>query len=251
MASVLNTRVLLPLYIYPHAGAWNPLYAALLKYPNLHFVIIINPNNGPGGAPWWPNQDYVREISRLNAHRNVTLVGYVHASYCSRQLSSLLEDIETYASRCTGENGTGLGLQGIFVDETVNLYTIAAKEYLDEIDKKVQSLEGLGGNRMVIHNPGTAVKAELAAPGPDVTVVVETSYGEFVTGEYQEWLQTSPYDRSRSCYMVHSVPIEKVGSLTKALQNRAGYLFVTSATKNFYGDWAESWDAFVAAVGES
>ena len=46
----------------------------------------------------------------------------------------------------------------------------------------------------------------LAAPGPDVTVVVETSYAHFVSKEYQEWLATSPYGRERAAYMEHSVP---------------------------------------------
>lgn len=92
------------------------------------------------------------------------------------------------------------------------------------------------------------MNAALAAPGPDVTVVVETSHAEFVTEEYQAWLKTSPYDRSRSCYMVHSVPIEEVASLTKVLRERAEYLFVTSATVDFYSNWAVSWESFVTAV---
>lgn len=90
--------------------------------------------------------------------------------------------------------------------------------------------------------------AKLAAPGPDVTVVVETSYAEFVKKEYQEWLKTSPYGRSRSCYMVHSVPEGLVAGLTRALRERAEYLFVTSETIEFYSKWAVSWELFVAAV---
>lgn len=100
----------------------------------------------------------------------------------------------------------------------------------------------------VIHNPGTAVNAELACPGPDITVVVETSYEHFTTNEYQEWLSTSPYNHSRSCYIVHSVPQGEVECFTKALRERAEYLFVTSATTCFYESWGPSWEAFIAAV---
>lgn len=103
----------------------------------------------------------------------------------------------------------------------------------------------------VIHNPGTAVNAELASPGPDITVVVETSYEHFVTEDYQEWLATSPYDRPRSCYMVHSVPEEEVESLTAALRERAEYLFVTCANVNFYESFGPSWERFVAVLARN
>lgn len=102
----------------------------------------------------------------------------------------------------------------------------------------------------VIHNPGTAVNAGLAAPGPDITVIVETSYEHFMSKEYRDWLATSPYDRSRTAYMVHSVPEAEVEPLTKALRTRAEYLFVTSATCEFYEKFGTSWMRFVAAMVE-
>jgi hypothetical protein len=78
------------------------------------------------------------------------------------------------------------------------------------------------------------VSAELAEPGPDATVVVETAYEQFMTDEYQEWLATSPYDWSRSCYMIHSTPDEQVDSVAREVKSRARYVFVTSARKCFY-----------------
>jgi hypothetical protein len=50
--------------------------------------------------------------------------------------------------------------------------------------------------------------------------------------------------------MVHSVPEEEVAKLTKGLRERAGYLFVTSATANFYGSFGGSWEEFVAVMAE-
>jgi hypothetical protein len=100
----------------------------------------------------------------------------------------------------------------------------------------------------VVHNPGTAVSAELATPGPEITVVVETAYREFVTEDYQNWLSTSPYKRSRTAYMVHSVPQENVKALTRRLRERAEYLFLTSVSRDFYGSFSESWPEFVASL---
>jgi hypothetical protein len=100
-----------------------------------------------------------------------------------------------------------------------------------------------------IHNPGTAVNKELASPGPDITVVVETSYAQFVTKDHEKWLATSPYDRSRTCHMLHSVPEEKVEDLTILLRKKAAYLFITSSTANFYESFhGSSWVKFVAAM---
>jgi hypothetical protein len=117
--------------------------------PDLNFLIIINPNNGPGAAPWWPNQDYMREIARLNAYVNVQLVGYVHATYCQRSIENVLRDIKTYSDRPKKECRNGLEIQGIFVDETVNLYSAKAAEYLRKIDDEIKASDGIGGDRKV------------------------------------------------------------------------------------------------------
>ncbi|KAL6710347.1 hypothetical protein ACN47E_009293 [Coniothyrium glycines] len=255
MSELPASKVLLPLYIYPHPGAWEPLYLCLNKHTRLQIIVIVNPDNGPGAEPWWPNEDYVREVSRLSTYANVTIVGYVHATYCQRALPTVLDDVETYALR-TGElNGqripNSLNLRGIFVDETVNLYTEESKAWLDSVDCKVKSCRQFGPDGIVIHNPGTAVNPRLATPGPDVTVVVETSYEHFITEEYQDWLATSPYNRSQSCYMIHSVPIVEVQAFTKALRKQAGHLFVTSATSGFYESWSPSWEAFISGLDAS
>ncbi|KAH6862034.1 Spherulation-specific family 4 [Alternaria alternata] len=243
MSQFSQSKVLLPLYIYPQVGAWDPLYTAVAANPCVRFVVIINPNSGPGAAPWWPNEDYVREIARLNALPNVTTLGYVRVAYCRRPVQDVLEDIETYGRRAREDDR--LRVEGIFVDETVNLYSEEAKKYLDAIDRRARTLIGV-----MIHNPGTAVSAELAAPGPEITVVVETSYEEFMTEGYQEWLSTSPYKRARTAYIVHSVPQGEVKALTIALCERAEYLFVTSAFCGFYESFAGSWHDFVASLAE-
>ncbi|KAH7395272.1 Spherulation-specific family 4-domain-containing protein [Phaeosphaeria sp. MPI-PUGE-AT-0046c] len=219
----------------------------IAENPSLQFLVIVNPNSGPGAAPWWPNEDYVREVPQLSRYSNVQIVGYVRATYCQRGIANVFDDIETYAKRAKSETG-GLQLQGIFVDETANVYSPVVKQYLDQIDQKVKMVGGVGGNRLTIHNPGTAVNKELAEPGPDITVVVETSYSHFVTKEYQEWLATSPYNRSRTCYMLHSVPQDMVADLTATLCDKAEYLFITSATERFYEGFNESWKIFIAAI---
>lgn len=100
----------------------------------------------------------------------------------------------------------------------------------------------------VIQNPGTAVDARLASPGPDLTTVVEDAFGNFRRDEYQEWLSTSPYDRERSSYMVHSVPEEEIEVLVLELRERAAFLFVTDLKAQFYESFGPAWKKFVAAM---
>jgi hypothetical protein len=116
-------------------------------FPDLQFLVIINPNSGPGAAPWWPNEDYIREIPRLNALPNVTTLGYVRATYCKRPLQDVLEDIETYDRR--GREDIRYRVDGIFLDETVNLYSEEAKRYLDTVDRRARDLMGLAGRELV------------------------------------------------------------------------------------------------------
>jgi hypothetical protein len=93
--------------------------------------------------------DYVRELPRLKTYANVHMVGYVHATYCQRQINDVFEDIQTYAAWPSNEASLGLGVEGIFIDETVNLYSAHAKEYLDGIDAKIKAVDGIGGDRIV------------------------------------------------------------------------------------------------------
>jgi hypothetical protein len=123
-------------------------FCSIAKNPKLKFLVIVNPNSGPGAAPWWPNEDYVRELPRLNAYENVQVVGYVRATYCKRAIEHVFDDIQVYADRCRDEPA-GLGVQGIFLDETTNVYSPLVKEYLGQIDEKVKEMNGIGGDKIV------------------------------------------------------------------------------------------------------
>jgi hypothetical protein len=123
--------------------------SSISAYPSLNFIIVINPSSGPGTAPWWPNIDYIREIPRLKAYANVRLVAYVHATYCKRPIGDVFNDIAKYATWSHDESCPGLGVEGVFVDETLNLHSVEAKQYLDSIDEKVKATDGVEGDRIV------------------------------------------------------------------------------------------------------
>jgi hypothetical protein len=108
---------------------------------------VINPSSGPGGKPLPPGNDYVREVPKLNAHANVITIGYVLTGWCDRPMQTTIDDIDTYAD--WSKQAKGLGLQGIFLDETPDKFTPQRRDYLEHLQKYIKAKEGLGGNRWV------------------------------------------------------------------------------------------------------
>jgi hypothetical protein len=77
---------------------------------------------------------------------NVTTLGYVCITYCKRPVQDVLDDIESYDRR--GREDSKYRVDGIFLDETVNLYSEEAKGYLDTVDRRAQVLAGVAKRRM-------------------------------------------------------------------------------------------------------
>jgi hypothetical protein len=116
------------------------------RYRSVPFLVIVNPQSGPGNDTWWPNEDYVRELPKLNAYPNVRTIGYVRSQYCERPVDDVYADIDAYAER---SSTPGLGVNGIFIDETDNHYTEDVKQYLDDLDTHIKANDGFGGDRIV------------------------------------------------------------------------------------------------------
>ncbi|KAK4555093.1 hypothetical protein LTR86_007859 [Recurvomyces mirabilis] len=122
--------VLLPLYIWPTANSWQPLFDAAKAYPDVQFQVIVNPNDGPGTG--CPSSDYATAMATLNSHSNIQALGYIHTANswecgdsgsdicpCSRPTSDLEAEIATYQAwnvpgKCSNSD---IHLTGIFYDE--------------------------------------------------------------------------------------------------------------------------------------
>jgi hypothetical protein len=111
-------------------------------------VVILNPHNGPG-AGHFPDANYAREIARLNACANVCTVGYVCINYCKRAIGDVCRDVNRYAGWSVDYGRSKLGVQGIFFDETPNLYSNHVVAYLNAIDRMVKEARGVVGEQLV------------------------------------------------------------------------------------------------------
>ncbi|KAJ5633295.1 cell surface protein [Penicillium lividum] len=253
MANMTDTElpkstVVVPLYIYPlDLETWSPLYAAIESNPDLEFLVIINPNSGPGESPL-PDVNYSREIPRLNGYPNVYTVGYIRIDYCKKPRSTTHAEIDQYAGWSAQYSSTGLGVQGIFVDETPNHYTSDRADYLRELTKFIKNSPGILADRFVIHNPGTPPDVEISESA-DMFFISEEPYPRYRTDEVQKWLGRFKYDRNRSGVMINEVPLDALETLVHELRHKAAYIFVTEVAGDFYERFGpHSWGALMKAL---
>ncbi|KAF2868585.1 Spherulation-specific family 4-domain-containing protein [Massariosphaeria phaeospora] len=136
----MNASVIIPLYVYPSAGAWDPVYEMVLSYPRVQFTAIVNPHSGPGEG-MLPNEDYLQAIQTLNSFSNVRTIGYVATTWFKRDLSSVLQDIAVYAG--WGNHDSSLAMSGVFFDEIPTGYSSELVSYLQTISKAVHNSHGL------------------------------------------------------------------------------------------------------------
>jgi hypothetical protein len=121
---------------------------SISAHPNVNFTVVINPGSGPGPDSL-PDANYTREIPKLAAHDNVRLLGYVHTTYATRNISLVRKDIETYAAWPTVSSNPDLAVRGIFFDETPQQYSAHSLVYLQNLTELTRGLNGFGSDPFV------------------------------------------------------------------------------------------------------
>ena len=157
-----GSALLVPLYVYPFEGAWQPLYDAIAAHPQTQFLVVVNPYNGPGPDAL-PDANYCREVPKLRSHSNVAVFGYVHVQWAQRQLDTVLQDVETYAAWPYQHNHPHGPLQvdGIFVDETPFAADARTLDFLGRLTSMVRQnwpSHDTSGDTPTVWNPARTPK---------------------------------------------------------------------------------------------
>lgn len=108
----------------------------------MQFVVVINPNSGPGNGSSSP--DFERELPKLNSRPNIKTIGYVRTGWAARNITDVLDEVSTYAAW-----NASLRVNGIFFDEVPNNYTDTIGEYMNSIDQFVKAQSGFNGVNFV------------------------------------------------------------------------------------------------------
>ncbi|KAF2177703.1 hypothetical protein K469DRAFT_807023 [Zopfia rhizophila CBS 207.26] len=204
---VMDASVLLPLYVYPSTGAWEPVYGMASSYPRVSFTAIVNPHSGPGEGSL-PNENYTQAIQTLNSLENLRTIGYVATTWCTKNVSSVLDEVAVYAG--WSSHDPSLAMSGIFFDETPWQHTSEYVTYLQTISQAVHGNPGLREG-YVVHNPGALLEAQyFGDPNfvgtANLTVVFEDTYANWTIRGDDLTTRTLPYDHESLACMVHSVP---------------------------------------------
>ena len=202
-AFTCSERSLLPAYFYPGSN-WQ----AALSTASAGSSFIVNPSNGPGGAP---DANYVQTVDDARASGAV-LWGYINTFYASSPLSSLSIQIADYRN--------WYGITNIFFDDASS--SASQVGYYAAAGQAVRA-EDPGASVML--NPGTYPNAAYAALG-DTLVVFEGNYTSFLADRPPSWVASEPSSMFAS--LVSAVPASDVTSaLALSRERNNGYIYLT------------------------
>lgn len=133
------TGVLVPLYIYPSDGAWQPLIDQKIKHRSVDVIAVVNPNHGPGGAR---DSKYTKGIGLL-VDAGIQVIGYVSTDRGNVREAKVQSDIRAWK-----ELYPQVG--GIFFDEQSS--ELGQETYYTNIVNYAKKDMGFS---LAVGNPGT------------------------------------------------------------------------------------------------
>lgn len=208
-----ETKLLLPLYVYPEDGAWDSTYAAIKNNPSVTFQVILNVYNGPGsdkpGDFSKQSQDWISAVSKLHKFPNIETLGYVHLSYTERPSIEIASDITSWAS-WNAYVDADIHVDGIFFDEVPNQEARAGAgdvEYMAnwtyfarEQFRSSCAAHGPARTFRTMYNPGTRIYHDDYFDLADLVVVWE----DYAANYTAEVLRNVPKHRSsRAGILLH------------------------------------------------
>ncbi|HJU14680.1 MAG TPA: spherulation-specific family 4 protein [Candidatus Nitrosotalea sp.] len=195
--------LLVPLYSDPDA-TWGKLVEIKQSHPSIEVVAIINPCNGPSTAISLPYAEGVRFLMS----KGVSVIGYVHTKYGSRNLTVIKSEIDCYKN--------WYQLDGILLDEMANK---AGKEaYYADLTKHAKSQ----GMTLVFGNPGTDTIRGYV--GTVDNLILYDNHGLPPVATFDRWALN--FGREHFSFLSYGVA-SLDGDLLITLSKHVGYLYVT------------------------
>ncbi|KAJ6262523.1 Spherulin-4 [Drechslerella dactyloides] len=258
-ANSTGVSILFPLYIYPDLNCWDRVFTAVSRHPNQHFTFVINPNSGPG-TDKYPDAEYTDAIAKLNVYKNVTLIGYVHASYGTRDSAQIIAEIERYAAWSSSLE-VDIHVSGIFIDEAPGELG-DGKVHLDYMKLLFggvkRAFESVGLQGYLVTNPGRIVDKAFYKYADNV-VSYEAAFRNLMYPDTlftsTNWKMSPGTPACRQSVLVHSFEgsRRKQSDLVQTLVDQGiGEVYITtcdpSKGEGDYSRYSEYWEDFVAEM---
>lgn len=225
---------------------------SILQHQDLKFIVIINPDNGPGNATR-PSSEYVDVLNALEAYPQVQTLGYVRTDNGTRDDATIRAEIATYSGWSKFQD---LKLNGIFFDQTPYKDQGDAGKYLRNISATVRYSEGFLKPRVVVHNPGRVPDIELVRYKADMIVVFDGARSDMPSGEQLrnsiKGLEQDSLRRQNFGMLIHSMSpnIGNVGlrKVVNSLRRNAEWLYITDLTGNVYDNYGSLWEQWLSLL---
>ncbi|KAK4223257.1 Spherulin-4 [Podospora fimiseda] len=235
-----NPFILVPLYIYPASNSWAPLISSVSKHPNQDFLVVVNPDNGPGPGDL-PDTNYISVLKTLSLLPNVKLLGYVHCTYGQRPQEEIIPDITSYKNWHTITSGN-ICIDGIFFDETPS--TPEYVEYMSFLSSQTRSILQ---DAIIIYNPGIFPQSVKYYDSADYIIPFENEADQWESEYVQiNLVNLSDELKAKSIAIAHSCKEwnQQVGIVEEAIGKHgfAGH-FVTGV--GGYTEWCGLWEEYV------
>jgi hypothetical protein len=244
--ALLPSAVIFPLYIYPgtNCAAWTSLISSISAHNTIQFLIIINPDSGPGAVNSQPDTNYQACIAQLfttgaASGNNVKILGYVATGFGDRAVSAVNADIDTYMGWTSTYRP-----QGIFFDQAAtaaaslaNYQTFSARVKTD-----------LGSTAYVVLNPGTAPVSTGYFSIANLVVTFEGNYADFSTASIPI---SSSTPANKQGAIIHTGPtlvnVNTVETLTETIGIGASFM-TDFDTADAYSNMPTDWTNYLNAV---
>ena len=203
-----SQRMAIPSYFGP-GPLWTQLEAAAPRVG----LAVVNPNSGPGDAPW---ADVAAQVRAAQA-RGVVVLGYVHTSYGRRPFSEVQSEIGRYRR--------WYGVDGIFLDEASD--DDAGLPYYLRCHAAVRAVIP---QAIVVINPGTPVTVGYLAAA-DIVLTFEGDYSAYLKRPADPaWV--AHYPALRFLHLIYAAPDSAAmrHAIRLSKQRNAGWVYVTPDT---------------------
>ncbi len=222
------TGVIIPLYSYPDSN-WTNVIQVKRENPHVPFLVIVNPNNGPGLGR---DPNYAKAIEQLQSMQ-IQVLGYTYTDYARRHLSEAILNINSYTE--------WYKVDGVCFDEMSN--KPGYEEYYSELTETAKSL----GCSITVGNAGTpTLPSYLRAV--DNIVIYE---GERIPSS--DWLKSieKNRDKNKFSYIAYGEFPFEISKFIDTL-DYVSYVYVTDlGVRKAYNSLPVYFDLLIATLARS
>jgi len=226
-------KLLVPLYVDPDSS-WDTVASGAASVPT---VAIINPDSGPGSGP---DSSYTTYMAKLHA-AGVEMIGYVHTSYGTRDITTVKAEIDTWATEF--EN-----VVGIFLDEAGD--TASVLPYYQELYTYIMSMPGW---KYDVINPGTVPTSGYATGAATQIVTYEDTASGFASSANPSFASCST--KNEYAMIAYGGSSSAMESSISAARSKGyyGWVYVTdgAAGGSTYNSLASYYSTMVSYVASS